>query len=126
MGGWIGVAPLVGAALVAATTNVYAAGVADLAVTKTGPATAVQDTTFNYHITVTNNGPDPATNVTLTDRLPTGISFGDVLATVHRLLRREREYLRLWIANLSFDREHHTPHLAQLIPWPPVRTKSNA
>ena len=82
MGGWIGVAPLVGAALVAATTNVYAAGVADLAVTKTGPATAVQDTTFNYHITVTNNGPDPATNVTLTDRLPTGISFGDVIQDV--------------------------------------------
>ncbi len=75
-------APLVGAALVAATTNVYAAGVADLAVTKTGPATAVQDTTFNYHITVTNNGPDPATNVTLTDRLPTGISFGDVIQDV--------------------------------------------
>ncbi len=50
--------------------------------TKTGPATAVQDTTFNYHITVTNNGPDPATNVTLTDRLPTGISFGDVIQDV--------------------------------------------
>jgi len=44
------------------------------------------------------------------------IVFGNVLATVHRLVRRERERLCLWIANLSFDREHHTSHLAQLIP----------
>jgi uncharacterized repeat protein (TIGR01451 family) len=82
LGGWIGVAPLVCAALVAATTNVYAAGVADLAVTKSGPATAVQNTAFNYHIAVTNNGPDPATNVTLTDRLPAAVSFGDVVQDV--------------------------------------------
>jgi hypothetical protein len=54
------------------------------------------------------------------------IAFGDVLATVHRLLRRERERLCPRIANLSFDRENHIPHLAQLIPWPPVGTKSNA
>jgi hypothetical protein len=44
------------------------------------------------------------------------IAFGDVFAIVHRLLRRERERLCLWIANLSFDREQHTSHLAQLIP----------
>ena len=43
------------------------------------------------------------------------IAFGDVLATIHRLLRTERESLRRRIANLSFDREHHTPHLAALI-----------
>src|SRR5206468_10724780 len=30
-----------------------------------------------------------------------GIPLGDVLATVHRFLPREREYLRFWIANLS-------------------------
>ncbi len=36
------------------------------------------------------------------------ISFGDVLATIHRLLSIERERLRTRIANLSFDRKHHT------------------
>jgi hypothetical protein len=43
------------------------------------------------------------------------IAFGDVLATIHRLLRTERESLRPRIANLGLDREHHTPHLAPLI-----------
>src|SRR5437762_8512169 len=42
------------------------------------------------------------------DRIP----FGDVLASIHRLLRAERERLRPRIANLGFDRERHTPHLA--------------
>src|SRR5437773_4377671 len=37
------------------------------------------------------------------------IAFGDVLAAIHRLLRAERERLRLWIVNFGFDREHHTP-----------------
>jgi hypothetical protein len=46
------------------------------------------------------------------------IAFGDVLATIHCLLRAERERLRPRIANLGFDREYHTPHLAPLIPWP--------
>jgi len=46
------------------------------------------------------------------------IAFGDVLATIHRLLRAELERLRPRIANLGFDREYHTPHLAPLIPWP--------
>src|SRR6266498_5899934 len=43
------------------------------------------------------------------------IAFGDVLATVHRLLSAKRERLRQWIVNLGFDREHHTPHPAPLI-----------
>src|SRR4029077_16299511 len=43
------------------------------------------------------------------------IAFGDVLATIHRLLRAERERLRPRITNLGFDREHHTLHLAPLI-----------
>src|SRR5438067_6645854 len=43
------------------------------------------------------------------------IAFGDVLATIHCLLRAERERLRARIANLGFDREHHTSHLAPLI-----------
>src|SRR5207247_10946699 len=40
------------------------------------------------------------------------IAFDDVLATIHRLLRAERESLRPRIANLGFDREEHAPHLA--------------
>jgi hypothetical protein len=43
------------------------------------------------------------------------IAFRDVFATIHCLLRAERESLRLRIANLGFDREHHTLHLAPLI-----------
>ena len=46
-----------------------------------------------------------------------GIAFGDVLATVHRLLRAERKRLRPRIANLGFDREQHAPRLAPLIPF---------
>src|SRR5437867_8001381 len=46
------------------------------------------------------------------------VAFGDLLATIHRLLRAERERLRPRIANLGFDREYHTPRLAPLIPWP--------
>jgi hypothetical protein len=48
------------------------------------------------------------------------IAFGDVLATIHRLLPAERERLRPWIANLGFDREHHVPHLVPLIPSPSI------
>src|SRR6266568_2086631 len=43
------------------------------------------------------------------------IAFGDVLATIHRLLLAEDEPLRPRIPNLGFDREHHPPHLASLI-----------
>jgi len=43
------------------------------------------------------------------------IAFGDVLATIHRLLRPKRERLRLWIANLSFDRERDAFHFAPLV-----------
>jgi hypothetical protein len=49
------------------------------------------------------------------------VAFGDVLATIHRLLRAERESLRPPVANLGFDREHHTRHLARLIPWPSMQ-----
>src|SRR5204863_939053 len=48
----------------------------DLALTNTAspnPATALANLT--YRIAVTNNGPSPATNVTITDTLPPGVNF---------------------------------------------------
>src|SRR5262249_18420570 len=50
--------------------------VADLAVTKTvsNPTPNVRDT-ITYTITLSNAGPDTATNVTVQDTLPGGVSF---------------------------------------------------
>ncbi|HLC17101.1 MAG TPA: SBBP repeat-containing protein, partial [Thermodesulfovibrionia bacterium] len=48
----------------------------DLSVTKTAsPDPALVDTDLTYAVVVTNNGPDSATNVTLTDTLPTGVTY---------------------------------------------------
>src|SRR5262249_43733278 len=44
------------------------------------------------------------------------IAFGDVLATIHGLLRSERERFRPQIANLGFDRERHGADFTSLIP----------
>ncbi|PYQ27212.1 MAG: hypothetical protein DMF56_20775 [Acidobacteria bacterium] len=50
---------------------------ADMAITKVnaGPGTATAGTPFSYTITVTNNGPDTATNATWTDPLPPNTTF---------------------------------------------------
>ncbi|HWP45948.1 MAG TPA: FG-GAP-like repeat-containing protein [Candidatus Limnocylindrales bacterium] len=56
--------------------------VVDLALTKTDspdPATTTADLT--YTLTVNNNGPSPATGVTLTDTLPSGVIFRSVSPT---------------------------------------------
>jgi uncharacterized repeat protein (TIGR01451 family) len=56
--------------------NVCVAPIADLSVTKTAspdPVTTGNDLT--YTVTVTNNGPDPATSVTVTDNLPPETTF---------------------------------------------------
>jgi uncharacterized repeat protein (TIGR01451 family) len=49
---------------------------ADLAVTKTGPSSVVAGGHVTYDISVTNNGPDDAQNVTLTDAVPNFTTFG--------------------------------------------------
>src|SRR5205085_4900568 len=47
----------------------------DLSVTKSGPAMVNPGLNMTYTIAVTNNGPDDAHNVTLTDATPTGTTF---------------------------------------------------
>jgi len=53
---------------------------ADLAVTKSGPASAIMKTVISYTITVTNNGPNPAINASLTDPIPSGTTFASVVS----------------------------------------------
>ena len=48
---------------------------ADLSVSKSGPATAPPGEAFDYALTVTNNGPDAAEAVELSDPLPPGTEF---------------------------------------------------
>ena len=46
-----------------------------LAITKTGPATALLNAEFEYTITVTNNGDGDATGTTVVDTLPAGLEY---------------------------------------------------
>jgi len=48
---------------------------ADLAITKTGPASSTAGSPLIYTITVTNNGPSDAAAVSVTDPTPAGTSF---------------------------------------------------
>jgi uncharacterized repeat protein (TIGR01451 family) len=54
---------------------------ADLAVTNSAPSTILSGTDLTYSITVTNNGPDTAKAVTLTDTIPTGTKFVSATTT---------------------------------------------
>lgn len=55
------------------TTNVITA--ADLKLDKSGPVSAEPGTTFAYTLTVQNLGPSAAPDVTVTDFLPTGMTY---------------------------------------------------
>jgi uncharacterized repeat protein (TIGR01451 family) len=49
---------------------------ADLGVIKSGPATAIAGgPTFNYIVTLSNSGPDTATDAGFSDQLPAGLTF---------------------------------------------------
>ncbi len=52
---------------------------ADIALTKTGPASAVIGNEVTFALTATNNGPSPATNVTVNDPLPLSLGYVSVL-----------------------------------------------
>jgi uncharacterized repeat protein (TIGR01451 family) len=55
------------------TTVVVAS--ADVSVVKSGPGSVTAGTNVSYTITVTNNGPDTALGITLTDLIPAGTTF---------------------------------------------------
>jgi len=57
------------------TANTNVIFTADLSINKTATATAAQGTNVTYNISLTNNGPNPATSVSLTDALPANTTF---------------------------------------------------
>src|SRR2546423_747392 len=64
------------------TTNV--GEVADLSVSKTGPATVAALGSVTYTILTTNKGPSTATSLGVTDTLPAGVTFvsADIFVTM--------------------------------------------
>lgn len=54
---------------------------ADLAISNIGPASITAGTSATYTITLTNNGPNAAQSVVLTDLFPSGSSFVSITAT---------------------------------------------
>jgi uncharacterized repeat protein (TIGR01451 family) len=58
-----------------AVTQVNGTGTADMSITKTAPTTVNTSSPMVYTIVATNNGPSPATGVTVTDTLPSGVTF---------------------------------------------------
>jgi uncharacterized repeat protein (TIGR01451 family)/LPXTG-motif cell wall-anchored protein len=59
----------------ASSTTTTIAGSADLALTKTGPATVAAGGRVSYHLSVTNNGPSDGVALTVTDTLPAAVVF---------------------------------------------------
>ncbi|MEO7323292.1 MAG: hypothetical protein ABIW82_00525, partial [Dokdonella sp.] len=57
------------------TVTVAVVSAADLAIIKTGPANATAGQNVSYTLAVTNNGPSPATSVSLADPTPAGLGF---------------------------------------------------
>ncbi|MCI0437240.1 MAG: Ig-like domain-containing protein [Gemmatimonadetes bacterium] len=55
--------------------NTNVVPVADIQVTKSGPATVDAGGAISYSLTITNHGPSPAANVVLTDQLPGNAAF---------------------------------------------------
>ncbi len=57
------------------TFGTSAGAVADLAIVKTAPATAIAGSNLTYSVTLTNNGPSDAAGVTFTDAIPANATF---------------------------------------------------
>jgi uncharacterized repeat protein (TIGR01451 family) len=56
------------------SVSVAQAQVADLSITKTGPASALNGQTITYSLTISNVGPNGANNATFLDTLPAGLT----------------------------------------------------
>ena len=65
----------------AASASTVVTPVADLAITKTGPATVTAGGALTYQLSVLDNGPSDATGVTVTDTLPAGVTFVSAAGT---------------------------------------------
>ncbi len=52
---------------------------ADVGITKSGPGTATAGGNISWTLTATNNGPDPAANVEISDALPSNTTFVSVV-----------------------------------------------
>jgi uncharacterized repeat protein (TIGR01451 family) len=61
-----------------ATVNLTVTSLADLALTKNGPASVVAGTPISWTLSVQNNGPSTATNVAITDTVPAGVTITGV------------------------------------------------
>lgn len=67
---------------ITASLNVVSPLSADLSITNTAsPNPGQAGVSLSYRIIATNHGPKPATNVTVTDTLPTGVAFVSATAT---------------------------------------------
>ena len=75
-------------------TDTSVIGLADLVLTKPGPATVTAGQQITYTIVVTNRGPSTAQSVDIKDQLPVGVSLGsahgDPLWHGQRLVWRHR------------------------------------
>jgi uncharacterized repeat protein (TIGR01451 family) len=58
-----------------ATVNLTVTSLADLALTKNGPASVVAGTPISWTLTVHNLGPSTASNVAITDTVPAGVTI---------------------------------------------------
>ena len=58
-----------------ATESVSVMAVADLSITKTGPANATAGTDITYNLSITNGGPSTATGVVVEDVVPAGVTI---------------------------------------------------
>ena len=64
-----------------ATATTTVAAVADLAITKTGPATVVAGANVSYSLVVQNIGPSDAATLRVGDTLPAGVTFVSATGT---------------------------------------------
>ncbi len=97
----LALAAFVAALLVASPAQTAPGDIADLALTKTdSPDPVTVDTTLTYTIVVSNLGPQGATEVTVTDRLPAQVHFVSAAASSGNCERSGRR-ITCQVGNLS-------------------------